>query len=82
MFAVRNTSVLGEVAQYVSNKAGESGHVPYPLAGVPLAFRKVNQAEPTSTRMCNIPGFEVSMSYSNMMKVPYQYIQLKSAGSC
>ena len=51
----------------------------YPLAGVPPAFRKVNKAEPTSTSTCNIPGFEISMSYSDMMKVLYQHIQLKSA---
>jgi hypothetical protein len=52
-----------------------------PLAGVPLALRKVNEAEPTFTSTRDIPGFEVFMSYPSTVKVPYQLIHLRSAGN-
>ena len=64
---------MSEVAMYLA-----------PLAGVvPLALQKVNEAEPTFRSTCNIPGFEVFMSYPNTMKIPchYQLMHLRSAGN-
>ena len=40
---------------------------------------KIDETEPTSTSTRDIPGFEVSMYYSNTMKALYQLIYLGSA---
>jgi len=45
---------------------------------MPPTLRKINEAEPTSTSTPNVPGFEVSMSYPNTMKVLYQLVHLRS----
>ena len=60
-----------------------SGRVTYLtlLADMPFTLGKIDETEPTSTSTRDIPGFEVSMYYSNTMKVLYQLIYLGSAGN-
>ena len=61
----------------------QSGRIAYLtlLADMPFTLGKINETKPTSTSTCNIPGFKVSMYYSNTMKVLYQLIYLGSAGN-
>ena len=77
MFAVQNTSVLG-ITLICKQSMSEVTTYLAPLAGVPRAHQKVNEAEPTFASTSNIPGFEVSMSFPNTMKVPHQRVQLRS----
>ena len=51
------------------------------LADMPPTFEKIDETEPTSMSTPNIPGFKVSMYYSNTMKVLYQLVYLRSAGN-
>ena len=90
-FAFQNTSDMGlewlecpvrRPYLHVSNQESESGRVAYLtlLADMSSTLGKIDEKEPTSTSTRNIPGFEVSMNYSNTMKVLYQLIYLGSAG--
>jgi len=50
------------------------------LADVRPTFRKIYETKSTSTITCDIPGFEVSMFYSNTMEIMYQLVYLRSVG--
>jgi hypothetical protein len=56
-------------------------HISYQkfLAIMLSTFRKIDETESTLWNACNIPGFKVSVNYSNSMKVPDQLIKVRSA---
>jgi len=43
---------------------------------MPFTLGKIDETEPTPTSTRDIPGFEVSVYYSNTMKALYQFIYL------
>jgi hypothetical protein len=49
------------------------------LASMHSTFRKIDETESTPWNTCDIPGFKVSMDYSNAMKLLDQPIDLCSA---
>ena len=51
------------------------------LAVMHPTLREIDETEPTSTSTYYIPGFEVFMHHSNIMKVLHQLVYLSSAGN-
>ena len=47
--------------------------------GMPATFRKIDEAEPTFWKMCDVPWFKITMNYSNFIKVSDQAIDTLSA---